>query len=384
MDFPKDGIAFGPNVYHTWPNRKIKPVRASCLSPFRIKAILGSLGLGLWLVVAGLLAFAASSPSASANQMKSVSTRCVAPSKRRDGDLPSTPDSACTADAHTSAAATDAPAHNQSKASSPNPATLSEKSVAGHISSSAAQPSPQANGPHKSSSEISDNSPSESSSIKSNLKIQPLYKPPDFNRQIFYKNKLEFSQDIGWLPINIPFPFDFMFHADYNTYPLKYTLAPFISSLRWQIDNVKGPLILRGNWEVDCSGAAVWVARGPETRYLAWIMGMRRNFVPRNWHVTPYFDWRIGLGNIDAKGPLGVPYAQGQDFTFTLNMGSGVRYNLSPRYALTAGLDWMHISNANLSEGPAGNWGVRNYGINVYGPMVGFVMQVDRHLRPSH
>jgi hypothetical protein len=112
-------------------------------------------------------------------------------------------------------------------------------------------------------------------------------------------------------------------------------------------------------------------------------MGMRRNFVPRNWKATPYFDWRLGLGNIDAKGPLGVPYAQGQDFTFTLNMGSGVRYNFSPRYAFTAGLNWMHVSNANLSEGPAGHWGVRNYGINVYGPMLGIDVQLRRNRRPS-
>jgi hypothetical protein len=109
-------------------------------------------------------------------------------------------------------------------------------------------------------------------------------------------------------------------------------------------------------------------------------MGMRRNFVPRNWRTTPYFDWRIGLGNIDAKGPSGVLYAQGQDFTFTLNMGSGVRYNFSPRYGFTLGANWMHISNANLSEGNGKpNWGVRNYGINVVGPIVGFDMQVFRH-----
>src|SRR5215469_15730847 len=84
-------------------------------------------------------------------------------------------------------------------------------------------------------------------------------------------------------------------------------------------------------------------------------------------------DIRLGLGNIDAKGPQGVKYAQGEDFTFTVNMGSGVRYNFSPRYAISAGLNFMHISNLNLSQGNGknGNWGIRNYGINVYGPMVG-------------
>ena len=58
-------------------------------------------------------------------------------------------------------------------------------------------------------------------------------------------------------------------------------------------------------------------------------------------------------------------YAQGQNFTFNLNMGSGLRYNFNPRYAITAGLNWMHISNGNLSS-PR----YSNYGINVYGPIL--------------
>lgn len=203
--------------------------------------------------------------------------------------------------------------------------------------------------------------------------------PNDRNREIYYRNKLEFSLDSGWLPINIPFPFDFMLKSEYNTYPLKYTLVPVIVSLRWQLGNLRGPVILRGNWDLEFSGAVIAIPRGPETRYFSYLMGMRRNFVPRNWTVSPYFDWRIGLGTIDAKGPLGIPYAQGQDFTFTLNMGSGLRYNFSPHFAITLGLNWMHISNANLSEGSPPNWGYRNYGINVYGPIVGVDIQLHRH-----
>ena len=208
-------------------------------------------------------------------------------------------------------------------------------------------------------------------------KTRPL-PPDDFNRSTYYRNKLEFSLESGWFPINIPFPFDFMLKADYNTYPLKYTLVPAIASLRWQLGNLRGPMILRGNWDLEFSGAVIAIPRGPESRYFAYMMGMRRNFVPRNWRVAPYFDWRLGLGTIDAKGPLGVPYAQGQNFTFTLNMGSGFRYNFNPRYGLTIGLNWMHISNANLSEGSPPNWGYRNYGINVYGPIVGLDVQLKR------
>jgi Lipid A 3-O-deacylase (PagL) len=208
-------------------------------------------------------------------------------------------------------------------------------------------------------------------------------KPPDFNREIYYRNKLEFGLDFGFLPINIPFPLDIFVGDNYNTYPLHYTLAPIFASLRWQIDGLEGPWILRGNWDMTFTGGVTLIPRGPESRYFAYIMGIRRNFVPRNSRIAPYFDIRLGVGNTDAQGPLGVAYAQGQDWTFTVNMGSGVRYNFSPRYAVSAGMHFMHMSNLDLSEHPwtpqNPTYGVRNYGINVYGPMVGIDIQLRKH-----
>ena len=205
-------------------------------------------------------------------------------------------------------------------------------------------------------------------------------KPPVFNRDIYYRNKLEFSLEGGWHPINIPFPLDVFVGDAYNTYPLKYTLVPIFASLRWHLGGPWGPSILRGNFDLTFTGSITGVARGPESRYFAYLMGIRRNFIPRRGKIAPYFDVRFGVGRIDAKGPLGVPYAQGQDLTFTINMGSGVRYNLSPRYAISAGLNYMHISNLDLSESNGKpNWGVTNYGINVYGSMVGIDIQLRRH-----
>jgi len=202
--------------------------------------------------------------------------------------------------------------------------------------------------------------------------------PPDRNRSIYYKNKLEFGLDVGWLPINIPFVFDFLLGDGYDVTGLNYTLVPVIASLRWHLDDVKGPVILRGNWDATFSLSATAIPRGPETRYFAYIMGIRRNFVPRGWRVVPYLDTRVGLGDIDAKGPLGVRFAQGQNFTFTLNLGSGLRYNISPRYAISAGLNWMHISNLYLSQPK-----FLNYGINVYGPMVGIDVRVGKRHRDA-
>ena len=189
---------------------------------------------------------------------------------------------------------------------------------------------------------------------------------PDFNQEIYYKNKLEFSLESGWFPINIPFAFDFLLGDAYHKTPLEYTLAPTIASLRWQLDSVRGPWVLRGNWDLSFSAALVMIPRGPETHYGAYLMGIRRNFVQPRWRIAPYFDGRLGLGVIDAKEPLGVAFAQGQNFTFTLNLGSGIRYNFNPRYSISAGINYMHISNLYLSEPK-----YLNYGINVYGPIAG-------------
>ena len=201
---------------------------------------------------------------------------------------------------------------------------------------------------------------------------------PAFNDAIYFRNKLEFSVDGAWLPINLPFPFDVLEGDPYDLYPLRYTLVPIIASVRWHVGNIWGPPVIRGNWDVTFSTSFTAIPRGAETHYFAYDMGLRRNFIPRNWRVTPYWDVRAGLGLINAKGPLGVYYAQGQNFTFNINMGAGVRYSLNRRYALSAGLNWMHISNANLSA-PA----YSNYGINVYGPMFGVDILLRGHPRVS-
>jgi len=202
--------------------------------------------------------------------------------------------------------------------------------------------------------------------------------PTDFNRDIYYENKLEFSLESGWLPINIPFIFDCFVGDQYNMTPLKYTLVPTLASLRWHLGKPRGPWVLRGNFDLTFSAAVTAIPRGPETHYIAYDMGIRRNFVPRNSRIAPYYDIRLGVGRIDAKEPLGVLYAQGQDLTFTFMMGSGVRYNFNSRYGISAGLNYMHVSNMYLSE-PR----YTNYGINVYGPMFGFNVRLGKPKRES-
>jgi len=191
--------------------------------------------------------------------------------------------------------------------------------------------------------------------------------PYDFNKEIYYKNKLELSFDTGWYPYNIPFIFNPLMGDDWKRNPLDYTLVPLILSLRWHLNDVGGPLFLRGNCDFTVSGSYTIIPQGPESRYAAYMMGLRYNFVQRNWRVVPYFEARVGVGFVDAKGPQGVKYAQGQDLTFNMNLGMGVRYNFNPRYSMSLGIGYMHISNLYLSEPK-----VLNYGINAVGPTVGF------------
>lgn len=198
----------------------------------------------------------------------------------------------------------------------------------------------------------------------------------DPNTEIYRRNRLDFALDVGWHPVNIPFIYDFAVGDSYNMTPLKYTLVPIIASLRWQVTNVGWPWILRGNMDFTFSGSITAIPRGPETHYYAFMFGIRRNFVHPNWKAVPFFEQRGGAGMINAKEPLGVLFSQGQNLTFTYNLGVGVRYNLNTKYSFSTGMSYMHISNGYLSEPQ-----FANYGINVYGPMFGFDMQLRK---PRH
>ena len=198
----------------------------------------------------------------------------------------------------------------------------------------------------------------------------------DRNLDIYYRNRREFSLDVGWHPVNIPFIYDFAVGDSYNMTPLKYTLLPIVASLRWHVTNVGWRSVFRGNMDFTFSASITAIPRGPETHYTSFDFGIRRNFVYRNWKVVPYFEQRGGAGIINAKEPLGVQFAQGQNLTFTYNLGVGARYNINSKYSFSAGMNYMHISNGYLSEPQ-----FTNYGINVYGPMFGMDVRLGK---PHH
>lgn len=218
-----------------------------------------------------------------------------------------------------------------------------------------------------------DSIPGKTASVAIVRRTVPRVRRPDFNRAIYYRNKLEFSLETGWLPINIPFVFDFAIDSPYTKWPLRYTMVPNIASLRWHVDGIDHAWIFRGNWDFTFSGSYTAIPRGAETRYFAFDYGIRRNFVPPRSRVAPFFDMRGGIGDINAKGPDGVLYAQGQNMTFTLMLGSGARYNFSPRTSVEGGAEYMHVSNAYLSQPK-----YEDFGINVWGAFVGFNVRIGK------
>lgn len=162
-----------------------------------------------------------------------------------------------------------------------------------------------------------------------------------------------------------------------------YTLIPGILSLRWQLYDPRGPSFLRGNTDFTFGGVYTAITEGPESVFVGPLIGLRYNFVQPNWRMVPYVELRGGLGYTDAKGPGEVAHhkpdiGQGQDFTFTFLIGAGWRYNFSPRYSASLGVEYMHVSNMYLSEPK-----YYNHGINVAGPIVGFNVGLNDLLRNS-
>lgn len=204
----------------------------------------------------------------------------------------------------------------------------------------------------------------EDTTARTSSATAPLTEPDDFNRKIYYKNKLELAFDAGHLPFNSEFVFDFLEGQNWAKLPRDYTLIPLTLSLRWHLDDLGGPGILRGNTDVTFGGNYTIIPQGPESYYAAFVTGARYNFVQPNSPVSPYLEGIVGCGFTDARGPQGVQFAQGQDFTFTFSMGGGFRFNFNPTYSVSVGYKYMHISNLYLSD-------AYNYGVNVYGPTMG-------------
>ena len=124
------------------------------------------------------------------------------------------------------------------------------------------------------------------------------------------------------------------------------------------LGGVKGTGWWRGNFEVVGEGFGSGIYEGPGSYIAGATVWLRYNFVRPTCRLVPYVQAGAGLTSTDIdRGLVGEP------FNFNLELGVGVRYFLSERWALALEYRYQHISNANI--------GAENVGINAQGPILG-------------
>jgi hypothetical protein len=125
-----------------------------------------------------------------------------------------------------------------------------------------------------------------------------------------------------------------------------------------------GPGILRGNFEgiIEAYGAGIYQGPGDQI-YGAGII-LRYNFVQPHARVVPFMQLGFGGAYSDAAHDDSVQRLIGSDWSFSFGGEIGLRCMLSPRTALTGGVEYRHFSNANTAD--------RNVGLNVLGGTLEF------------
>ena len=102
------------------------------------------------------------------------------------------------------------------------------------------------------------------------------------------------------------------------------------------------------------------IARGPESLYVGFSASPSIE-----WWLAPdkacwYTSVGGGVGWIDSQG---VDGGQGQDFTLNWFATTGLRWYLSPGFAVSAGVFFQHLSNGGATD--------PNPGLDSLGPMIG-------------
>lgn len=133
-------------------------------------------------------------------------------------------------------------------------------------------------------------------------------------------------------------------------------------TLGWMLNSPAGSSWYRGNFEFLLNIAGAEIAQGPGSYLIGGRVLLRYNFVQPATKWVPFI--QIGAGGI--ANDVYRDHSQrliGSGFEFTLVGDIGVRYFISPRWALLATINFEHISNANSAS--------RNLGVNALGAMIG-------------
>ena len=111
------------------------------------------------------------------------------------------------------------------------------------------------------------------------------------------------------------------------------------------------------------------ITHGPESHIVGMDFGPRYNFVRPGWKVVPFIGAMVGFGfaNTQDYSNPAAPRGLGQDFNFQFTVNTGIRYDINDSWYVRLTLEYVHFSNAGLSE-PAR----QNRAIDAAGPQLSF------------
>lgn len=125
------------------------------------------------------------------------------------------------------------------------------------------------------------------------------------------------------------------------------------------LSDVMGGGWLRGNVEglLEASGAGIYTGPGDQIYGVGLLL--RWNFVQPGSRIVPFLQIQGGGAYSDMAGDDAVQRLIGSDFSFTFGGEIGIRYLVSEKFAITTGVEYRHISNADMAD--------RNRGLNALG-----------------
>lgn len=129
------------------------------------------------------------------------------------------------------------------------------------------------------------------------------------------------------------------------------------------LSDVMGSGCFRGNVEGLLGAYGAGIFSGPGDDIFGAEFMLRWNFVQPNWKIVPFFQVGGGGAYSDMAEDDAVQHLIGSDLSFTFAGEVGFRYLVSRNFAITGGVEFRHISNADTSD--------RNRGLNSLGGTIG-------------
>lgn len=100
----------------------------------------------------------------------------------------------------------------------------------------------------------------------------------------------------------------------------------------------------------------------PQNGHAGGAVAALRYTIRRGHRLRPYFEAGLGVGRLDFK-----LQDQADGISFFIHTTIGLRWALDDRFALLAGFNWQHISNAKIN--------IPNPGIDTLGFRIGIEIQ---------